>query len=39
LKQTSNDKVCAGIEFPCVFMLKLYDSARSKERIVVLAMN
>jgi len=39
LKQTSNDKVCAGIEFPCVFMLKLYDSARSKERIVVLAVN
>ena len=31
LKQESNYKVCAGIEFACVFMLKLYDSVGSKE--------
>jgi hypothetical protein len=28
-------KYFAGIEFACVFMLKLYDFAGSKERIVV----
>jgi len=33
LKQESNEKVCAEIEFAYVFMLKLYDSAGSKERI------
>jgi hypothetical protein len=35
LKQESNEKACAGIEFACVLMLKLYDSAGFKERIVV----
>jgi hypothetical protein len=35
LKQESNDKECVGIEFTYVFMLKLYDSAGSKERIMV----
>ena len=39
LKQESNDKECVGIEFACVFMLKLYDSAGSKERIMVSAAN
>ena len=45
LKQESNDKVCAGIEFACVFMLKLNDFAGPKEqiefslRIVLLAAN
>ena len=34
-KQESNEEVCAEIEFACVFMLKLYYSARSKERIEV----
>jgi len=29
-KYESNHKVCAGIEFACVFMLKLYDSTGSK---------
>ena len=33
LKQESNDKVCAGIEFACVFMLKLNDFAGPKEQI------
>jgi hypothetical protein len=39
LKHESNDKECVGIEFTCVFMLKLYDSAGSKERIMVSTAN
>jgi len=39
LKQESNDKACAGIEFACVFMLKLNDFAGSKEQIVVSTTN